>query len=77
MSHIETIVRKVGQRELEPGHGTLLGREVDVDVGDGGLHVLGVQPVRLDVLLHIVTLDKPPATNTQSVKYMVGEAFRS
>lgn len=66
MSHIETIFRKVWEWKLEVGHGVLLGSEVNVDVGDGGLHVLGVQPVCLDVLLHVVTLDKPPARGKTS-----------
>ena len=71
MSQIETIFRKVRERELELGHdGVLhLGGQVDVDVGDCGLHLLGVQPVGLDVLLHVVTLDKPSEKVKKSVKY--------
>ena len=57
MSHVETTVRvEVGQGQLEMTDGLHLGCQINVD---GVLHLLRVQAVSLDVLLHVVALDEP------------------
>ena len=58
VSHVETTVRvEVGQGQLEMTDGLHLGCQINVD---GVLHLLRVQAVSLDVLLHVVPLDKSP-----------------
>ena len=57
MSHVETTVRvEVGQGQLQMTDGLHLGGQINVD---GVLHLLRVQAVSLDVLLHVVALDEP------------------
>ena len=57
MSHIETTVRvEVRQGQLQMTDGLHLGGQINVD---GVLHLLRVQAVSLNVLLHIVALDEP------------------
>ena len=61
VSHVETTVRvEVGQGQLEMTDGLHLGGQINVD---GVLHLLRVQAVSLDVLLHVVALDEPSEKN--------------
>ena len=56
MGHIEAIFRvEIGDRKLEMTDVLHLGSEVDVDAV---LHVLRLQSVGFDVLLHVVSLYK-------------------
>ena len=59
MSEVEAGVgQEGGQGQFQGVERLGLRGEVDVDAVLG--HLLGVQSVGLDVLLHVVTLDEPP-----------------
>ena len=60
MGHVQSTLRQEGrQRQLQGVQRFGLRGQVDVDAVL--LHLLRVQPVGLDVLLHVVPLDKSPA----------------
>ena len=68
MSQVEAGVGQEGrQRQLQRVERLGLRGEVDVDAVLG--HLLGVQSVGLDVLLHVVALDESPVKQTVTISY--------
>ena len=63
-----------GQGQLQWVQRLRLRGEVDVDAVLG--HLLRVQPVGLDVLLHVVALDESPVKQTVTISDIAGEMFK-